>query len=94
MCPSLINGPNSMSINVWNVTGALHNPKVMTVDSYNPRGVLKAIFHSSPSHTWILLYPHHMSNLVKNRAPNSLLTSSGMSGIGAVFLTVIVFSGQ
>jgi len=64
------------------------------VDSYNPIGVLKAVFHSLPLHTQILLYPHHMSNLVKNRAPNSLLTSLGMSGIGAAFLTVIAFSGQ
>jgi len=83
-----------MSINVWNVTGALHNLKVITVDLYNPRGVLKAVFHSSPLHTRILLYPHHTSNLVKNRAPNSLSTSSGMSGIGATFLTVIIFSGR
>jgi len=64
------------------------------VDSYNPIGVLKAVFHSSPLRTQILLYPHHTSNLVKNRAPNSLSTSLGMSGIGAAFLTVIAFSGQ
>jgi len=63
------------------------------VDSYNPMGVLKAVFHSLPSRTRILLYPHHMSNLVKNHAPNSLSTSLGISGIGAVFLTVIAFSG-
>jgi len=73
--------------------GALHSPKVMTVDSYNPIGILKAIFHSSPSCMQILLYPHHISGLVKNRAPNSLLTSSGISGIGAAFLTVIAFKG-
>ena len=63
------------------------------MDSYNPIGVLKAIFHSLPSCTWILLYPHHTSSLVKNHAPNSLSTSSGISGIGAAFLTVIAFSG-
>jgi len=83
-----------MSINVWNVAGALHSLKVMTVDSYNPIGVLKAVFHSSPSCTRILLYPYHTSNLVKNHAPNSLLTSLGISGIGAAFLTVIAFSGR
>jgi len=83
-----------MSINVWNITGALHSPKVMTVDSYNPMGVLKAVFHSSPSRTQILLYPHRTSNLVKNRAPNNLSTSSGISGIGATFLTVIAFKGR
>ena len=44
-----------MSMNVWNVVGALHRPKVMMVDSYNPIGVLKAVFHSLPSCTWILL---------------------------------------
>jgi len=72
----------------------LHSLKVMTVDLYNPIGVLKAVFHSSPLCTWILLYPHHMSSLVKNRTPNSLSTSLGMSGIGATFLTVIAFSSQ
>jgi len=73
--------------------GALHSPKVMTVDLYNPIGILKAVFHSSPLRTRILLYPHRMSNLVKNHAPNSLSISSGISGIGAAFLTVIAFSG-
>jgi len=64
------------------------------VDSYNPMGVLKAVFHSSPSCTQILLYPHRTSNLVKNRAPNSLSMSLGISGIGAAFLTVMVFKGR
>ena len=39
-------------------------------------------------------YSHRTSNLVKNRAPNNLSTSSGISGIGAAFLTVIAFSGR
>jgi len=63
------------------------------VDLYNSIGVLKAIFHSSPLCTRILLYPQRTSSLVKNHTPNNLLTSSGMSGIGAAFLTIIAFSG-
>jgi len=74
--------------------GALHSLKVMTVDLYNPIGVLKAVFHLLPLCMQILLYPHHMSSLVKNHTPNNLLTSSGISGIGAAFLTVIAFSGR
>jgi len=78
---------------VWKVAGALHNPKVITQDSKRPRGVLKAVLYSSPSHIWILLYPQWTSSLVKNQAPRSLLMSSRINGIGAAFFHVIVFNG-
>jgi len=35
-------------INLMKVLGALDSPKGMAIHSYNPSGVLKAIFHSSP----------------------------------------------
>ncbi len=50
---------------LWKVAGELVSLKNMTCGSKSPFGVLKAAFHSSPSLIWILLYPHHMSNLVK-----------------------------
>jgi len=80
---------NCVSINVWKVAGALHNPKVITNDSKRPNGVLKAVFLISSGWIRTLLYPHRMSNFVKNRAPNNLSTKSGIKGIGAAFFFVI-----
>ena len=44
----------------WGIAEA----KVMTVDSNNLRGVLKAALYSSPFLKCMFLYPHYMSNLV------------------------------
>ena len=30
-------------IHVWNIGGALNNPKGMRIDSYNPNGVVKVV---------------------------------------------------
>jgi len=75
------------------VAGALHRPNVITRDSKRPMGVLKAILCSLPLCMRTLLYPYRMSSLVKNRAPKSLSTNSGMSGMGAAFFLVIAFRG-
>ncbi|KIN93747.1 hypothetical protein M404DRAFT_170367 [Pisolithus tinctorius Marx 270] len=52
----------------WKVDGELQRPKYMT-------SVMKAAFHSSPSLTRTLLYPHRRSILVKSLQPLSLSTS-------------------
>ena len=93
-CPVVMRSANCVSIKVWKVAGALQSPKVITNDSYSPSGVLKAVFHSSPSRIHILLYPQRTSSLVKNRAPNNLSISSGISGMGAAFFLVISLAGR
>src|SRR5277367_2755679 len=60
-----------LSIIVWKVAGEFQRPKNMTVGSNNPRLVLKAAFHWSPSLIQTLLYPDLRSSLVKYRAPRS-----------------------
>jgi hypothetical protein len=85
ICPVAMMLANCMSINVWKVAGALHNPKVITNDLKRPNGVLKAVFSISSGWIRTLLYPYRMSNFVKNRAPNNLSTKYGIRGIGAVF---------
>ena len=85
---------NCMSINVWKVAGALHNPKVITNDSKRPSKVLKVVFLISLGWICTLLYPYCMSNFIKNRAPNNLSTKSGIKGIGAAFFFVISFRGR
>ena len=93
-CPPSMRSANAVFMNVWKVAGALQRPKVMTVGSKSPRGVLKAALCSSPFLTRMLLYPHRMSSLVKYRAPCSLSMSSGIRGRGAAFLIVMLFSAQ
>src|SRR6266478_2990119 len=53
----------------WKVAGELVSPKNITRGSNSPFRVLKAAFHSLPSLILMLLYPHHMSNLVKSEHP-------------------------
>jgi len=48
-------------------------PKYITKGSNSPWFIQKATFHSSPSFILTLLYPHHMSSLVKYFAPLSWL---------------------
>ena len=57
-------------------------PKNMTVGLNNPRFVLNAAFHSSPSLIRILLYPHQTLSLVKDLAPLSLSMISEIRGRG------------
>jgi hypothetical protein len=92
-CPMAIMSVNWVSINVWKVAGALHNPNIITNDSKSPSGVLNAVFSTSLGWIQILLYPHQMSNLVKKQAPSNLSTRSRMRGIGAAFFLVILFKG-
>jgi hypothetical protein len=72
----------------------LHNLKVITNDLKSPNRVLKAVFLTLLGWIHILLYPHCMSNFVKNHAPNNLSTKLGIRGIGAAFFFVISFSRQ
>ena len=62
--------------------GALQKPKNMTVGSNSPKGVIKVAFHWSSSQRQMLLYPQHMSNLVKIVESFMSLISSGISGSG------------
>src|SRR6266478_6920103 len=55
----------------WKVARVFVSPKNITCGSNSPLGVLKAAFHSSPSLILMLLYPHHMLNLVKSGLPCS-----------------------
>ena len=82
MICSLIISLKMLSIIAWNVAGELHRLKNITVGSKSPQLVLNAAFHWSPSRMRTLLYPHHTSSLVKNRAPLSLSSSSLIKGKG------------
>ena len=66
----------------------MENPKNMTVGSNSPSGVIKVAFHWSSSLNRMLLYPHHMSNLVKRVESFMLSISSGIKGKGYAFRTV------
>ena len=72
------------------MAGELHNPKNITIGSNSSILVLKAAFHWSPSLIRTLLYPHHMSNLVKYLAPEALILSimSEIKDKRCAFLTV------
>ena len=79
-------------MNPWKVAGELVSPKNMTIGSNSPLLVQKAAFHSSSSLIQMLLYPHHMSSLVKHVESLSLSISSGISGSGYLFFTVMLLS--
>ena len=79
-------------MNPWKVAGELVSPKNMTVGSNRPLLVRKAAFYSSPSLIRILLYPHHISSLVKHVESLSLSMSSGINGSGYLFFTVMLLS--
>ncbi|MFS7959420.1 hypothetical protein Hanom_Chr08g00690911 [Helianthus anomalus] len=51
------------------VLGAFESPNGMTIHSYNPSRVLKAVFHSSPGRILIWWYPLRKSTLEKIVAP-------------------------
>ena len=63
-----IKSPSILFIILWNIAGALENPKYITVASKRPRLVINAVFYSSPSLIRTLLYPHLKSILVKIEA--------------------------
>ena len=68
-----IKSPSISFIILWKVTGALENPKYITVASKRPRLVINTVFHSSPSLMQTLLYPH-----VKNVRSGSGVTRNGV----------------
>ena len=53
----------------WKLPGELLILKNITFGSKSPWRVLNAPFHWSSSLMWILLYPHHMSNLLNSSIP-------------------------
>src|SRR6267154_496535 len=69
-------------IMVWKVAGLLVRPKNITRGLKSPRLVRNATFHSSPSLTRTLLYPHRTSSLVKYCVPRRQLIRSEMSRSG------------
>ena len=77
-----IKSPSILFIILWNIAGALENPKYITVASKRPRLVINAVFHSSPSLMRTLLYPHLKSILVKIEALLSDSIKSAILGIG------------
>ena len=78
---------------IWKVAGELVSLKNITVGSNSPSGVRKAAFHLSPGFMRMLLYPQHMSNLVKSVHPASQSTTDGISEDTFLFLFVHLFSG-
>jgi len=63
-----IKSPSILFIILWNVTGALENPKYITVASKRPHLVINAVFHLFPSLIQTLLYSHLKLILVKIEA--------------------------
>jgi len=63
-----IKSPSISFIILWNVAGALENPKYITVALKRPRLVINAVFYSFPFLIQALLYPYLKSILVKIEA--------------------------
>src|SRR5229473_2673968 len=78
--PQAISRRKIIFIIIWKVAGELVSPKNMTVGSKSPSGVRNAAFHSSPSLMRTLLYPQHISNLVKRVQLARRSIVWGMSG--------------
>ena len=72
------------------VIGALDSMNGITIHSYSPSLVLKAVFHSSPSRIWIWCYPLRKSILLKYLALDSTPIMSSKSGIGNRYLILIL----
>src|SRR5258708_38235778 len=83
---------NIVFIIIWKVAGEFVRLKNMTVGLKSPSGVRKAAFHSSPGFMCMLLYPHHMSNLVNNVHPLRQSMVWGMRGEMLRFLFVHLFT--
>ena len=70
--PFAIISLNESFIKYWKVAGELVRPKNMILGLKRPLWVMKAAFHWCPFLIQTLLYPHHISNLVKTLASCSL----------------------
>jgi len=79
---------------IWKVGGEFVNPKNITNGLNKPSGVRKAAFHSSPSLIQMLLYPHHMLNLVNKVHPASRSTTCGINEDTFRFFFVHLLTGQ
>src|SRR2546430_5632522 len=66
-------------INRWKVPGAYDNPKGMTNHSYNPKGVMNAVFSTSSSFMATCQYPLARSKVVNQLA---LLKEIGERRVG------------
>ena len=66
----------------WNVAEELHILKNMTLDSNSQSDVVKVAFQQFSDLMRILLYLHHMSNLIKIDNPQSLSTRLEIRGRG------------
>jgi len=75
------------------VGGEFVNPKNITNGLNKPSGVRKAAFHSSPSLIQMLLYPHHMLNLVNKVHPASRSTTCGINEDTFRFFFVHLLTG-
>ena len=83
-----------VSIIVWNMVGALHNPKNMTIGLNNPNRVMNTALCWSPSRILMLLYPALTSNLVKIPALPIWMVKLSGNGKGYAFLTVMSLRAQ
>ena len=77
-----IKSPSISFIILWNVAGALENPKYITVALKRPCLVVNTIFYSFPSLMQTLLYYHLKSILVKIEALLSDSIKLAILGIG------------
>lgn len=91
---SQIKSQQTLFSNNWKTAGAFVKPKGITSYSKCLRCVLKAVFHSSPSHIlsrWQVLW---RSSLVKMMASCNSLKEEVSNGKMYLFLTVILFDAR
>jgi len=81
-------------MNRWKLAGELLIPKNITFGSKRPQHVLNAPFYWSSSLMWILLYPHHMSNLLNSSIPCKSSIHWARFGRGVTSFLVMAFKGQ
>ena len=80
-------------INRWKVPGAYDNPKGMTNHSYNPKGVMNAVFSTSSSSMATCQYPLARSKVVNQLAllKDSSISSMRGKGYASAFVTALTF---
>src|SRR6266540_4247 len=86
-------GLKILFINLWNVAGALHNPKGITRNWYWPFLVLNAVFSRSFFLTKTCQYAEAKFKLVNYLLPQNLLHVSLMLGNRYRFGMVTLFNG-
>jgi len=80
-------------MNRWKLAGELLIPKNMTFGSKRPWRILNAPFHWSSSLMQILLYPHHISNLLNSSIPCKSSIHCARFGRGVTSFLVTAFNG-